>query len=148
MYAIQSIFQFFLCFYYCKNSLENRKTSKMIVTLIIIFSNESHRFVKEIPILAADLLRGTTFVRLSTSTSNRERRERGGKIDPSILEAYTSAKNNSNLLTSLSFAALPPCLPLLLAFAWWNGEEKTGLVSGHYEGVITVIPRPRKSWDE
>lgn len=103
MYAIQSIFQFFLCFYYCKNSLENRKTSKMIVTLIIIFSNESHRFVKEIPILAADLLRGTTFVRLSTSTSNRERRERGGKIDPSILEAYTSAKNNSNLLTSLSF---------------------------------------------
>lgn len=104
MYAIQSIFQFFLCFYYCKNSLENRKTSKMIVTLIIIFSNESHRFVKEIPILAADLLRGTTFVRLSTSTSNRERREGGGgEIDPSILEAYTSAKNNSNLLTSLSF---------------------------------------------
>lgn len=103
MYAIQSIFQFFLCFYYCKNSLENRKTSKMIVTLIIIFSNESYRFVKEIPILAADLLRGTTFVRLSTSTSNRERREGGGKIDPSILEAYTSAKNNSNLLTSLSF---------------------------------------------
>lgn len=134
MYAIQSIFQFFLCFYYRKNSLENRKTSKMIVTLIITFQTNLIDSSKKSQYSSL-----TSFGPQSSYNSRpRPRAERGEEeknVDPSILGAYTLAKNNSNLLTSLAFVALPFCHA---AFAWWNGVNgtKDGPTRTHGSGII------------
>lgn len=133
MYAIQSIFQFFLCFYYRKNSLENRKTSKMIVTLIITFQTNLIDSKK------SQYSSLTSFgPQPSYNSRPRPRAERGEEeknVDPSILGAYTLAKNNSNLLTSLAFVALPFCHA---AFAWWNGVNgtKDGPTRTHGSGII------------
>lgn len=98
-----------------KNSSENRKTSKMIVSLIITFQTNLIDSSKKSQYSL------TSFeAQPSYDSQPRPRAERGEggekkNIDPSrsILEALTQAvKNNPNLLTNVAFAALPSPPPL------------------------------------